>query len=239
MNVYWTVDHQHIPGALNVETPELVLKNKPVSETSYNICPAFRDYFHNVYGWKAIDSFSLEKSVNGNEYISNRRNLINMDKRSPEWMAKYVDVRSVNEQVISLYQQDVSFVTDSPSLKMSLENPSFEDNEFTSSCYVIPGTIDIGNYFRLFELAFRIKKNHSVAAFDAGDIICYFKFHTPEKINFKRYFMSEKLREYNFMIQDIKSTFTPSPRPLSFFYAKYKKFNLKRKIMKEIKKNLI
>ena len=226
MNVYWTVDHTRILGALNAQTPELVTKNKPVSETGYNVCPAFNDYLHNVYGWKAIDTFSLEKSVDGNEYIYNGRN-------------QDIAIRSVDEQVISLYQQVVSFVTDNPSLKMSLENPSLEDNEFTSSCYVIPGTIDIGKYYRCLELAFRIKKNHSRAAFNAGDIICYFKFHTPEKINFKQYFMSEKLREYNFMIQDIKSTFQSSPRLLSFFYDKYKKFNLKSKVMKEIKKNLI
>ena len=242
MNVYWTLDHHRIPGILNAQTPESVTKNTLVSETGYNVCPAFNDYFHNVYGWKAIDSLSLEKSVDGNGYISNRRNNRPQkifDSPSQEWMDRNVMVRSVEEQVISLYQQTVSFVTDSPSLKMSLENPSFEDNEFTSSCYVIPGTIDIGKYYRFLELAFRIKKNHSRVAFDVGDIICYFKFHTPEKINFKQYFLSDKLREYNLMIQGIKSTFTPSPRPLSFFYDKYKKFNLKNKIMKEIKKNLI
>jgi hypothetical protein len=238
MNVYWTVDHYKILGALNIQAPELAIKNQPISETGYNVCPAFNDYFHNVYGWKAIDAFSMEKSVDGNEYISKRRIPLSQGV-SQELMDRNIMVRSVEEQVISLFQQTVSFVTDSPSLKMSLENPSFEDNEFTSSCYVIPATIDIGKYYRFLELAFRIKKNHSQAAFDAGDIICYFKFHTPDKINFKQYFMSEKLREYDLMIQDIKSTFTPSPRPLSFFYEKYKKFNLKSKIMKEIKENLI
>jgi hypothetical protein len=228
MDVYWTLDHKRMMGVLNVQEPELVLKNKPVSETGYNLCPAFRDYFHNVYGWKALYPYSLEKSVDGNEYIPNT------DKQN-SWESY---VRSVDEQLISLYQA-IYFVTDSPSLKMSQENPSFEDNKFTSSCYMIPGTLDIGKYYRGLDLAFRIKENHSRAAFDAGDIIYYLRFHTTEKINFKQYFMSDKLREYNMMISEIKSKYALSPRPLSFFYERFKRFNLKSKIMKEIKENLI
>ena len=233
MDVYWTIDHKIIRGVLNAQTPELVLKNKPISETGYNICPAFRDYFHNVYGWKAISDYSLERSVDG-QYV--------YDAHNPGFWKYYV--QSVDEQAISIYQA-VSFVTDSPSLKVSQENPYFEDNKFTSSCYVIPGTIDIGKYYRCLDFAFRIKENHSRAAFDEGDIIYYLRFHTPEKINFKQYFMSDKLREYDTMIQEIKFSWAKviahasSPRPLSFFYDKYKKFNLKSKVMKEIKENLI
>ena len=233
MNVYWTIDHKRIFGALNAQTPELVLKNKPISETRYNVCPAFTSYFHNVYGWKAMSDYSLERSVDG-QYV--------YDAHNPGFWKYFV--QSVDEQAISIYQA-VSFVTDSPSLKVSQENPYFEDNKFTSSCYVIPGTIDIGKYYRCLDFAFRIKENHSWAAFDEGDIIYYLRFHTPEKINFKQYFMSDKLREYDTMIQEIKFSWAKviahasSPRPLSFFYDKYKKFNLKNKIMKEIKENLV
>jgi hypothetical protein len=230
MNVYWTIDHQKIEGALNVPTPELVLKNKPISETRYNTCPAFKDYFHNVYGWKALYAYSLEKSVDGHEYVP--------DAHNQEFMNRNIILRSVDEQVFSLFQA-VSFVTDSPSLKMSQEHPYFEDNKFTSSCYVIPGTMDIGKYYRGLDWVFRIKENHRRVALDEGDIIYYLRFHTSEKINLKQYFMNDKLREYDKMITEIKASFISSARPLSFFYEKYKKFNLKSKIMKEIKENLI
>ena len=209
MDVYWSIDHKLWRGALNVQTPELVLKNKPISETRYNTCPAFKDYFHNVYGWKAMYAYSLEKS--GHEYIP--------DVHNQEFMDRNIIVRSVEEQVISIFQA-VSFVTDSPSLKLSQENPSFEDNKFTSSCYVIPGTMDIGKFYRGLDLAFRIKENHRRVAFDEGDIIYYLRFHTPEKINLKQYFMNDKLREYDSMIKEIKASFISSARPLSFFYEK-------------------
>jgi len=231
MDVYWSIDHTIMLGALNVQTPELVLKNKPISEAGYNVCPAFIDYFHNVYSHKSLHTHSLEKSVDGKDYVSDIY-------PSQEFFNKNILIRSVNDQVISI-QQMTSFVTDSPSLKLSIEHPYFEDNKFTSSCYIIPGTMDIGKYYRSVDFAFRIKENHSRAAFDAGDIIYYLRFHTPEKINLKQYFMNDKLREYQQMIQEIRASYTSLPRPLSFFYDKYKKFNLKSKILKEIKENLI
>tara|TARA_Y100000310_G_scaffold340512_1_gene436550 strand:- start:1255 stop:1974 length:720 start_codon:yes stop_codon:yes gene_type:complete len=239
MDVYWTIDHKIIINALSAQTPELVLKNKPRSETGYNSCPAFIDYFHNVYGWKAMYAYSLETSVDGHEHITDSYNCgCNWDSDVHNQRAAITNVRSVDEQLINIVLA-VSFVTDSPSLQMSMENPYFEDNKFTSSCYVIPGTMDIGKYYRGLDLDFRIKENHNRAAFDEGDIIYYLRFHTPEKINFKQYFMSDKLREYGIMIGEMKSSFSSSPRPLSFFYDKYKKFNLQSKIMKEIKENLI
>jgi hypothetical protein len=233
MDVYWSIDHKRMESALNVQTPELVLKNKPMSETRYNICPAFKDYFHNVYGWKAMYAYSLEKSGDRHDYVSNFPYAF---EDNQEAMNRNIHIRSVDEQVISISQY-VLFVTDRPSLLLSQENPSFEDNKFTSSCYVIPGTLDIGKYFKALDFAFHIKKNHSKSAFDEGDIIYYLRFHTPEKINFKQYFMNDKLREYEDMINGMKAPF--SAKPLSFFYGKYKKFNLKSKILKEIKNNII
>lgn len=234
MDVYWSIDHGEMRGALGVQTPELVLKNKPVSEAGYNVCPAFRDYFYNVYAWKSLYTHSLEKSVDGQEYTSD----IYPDQ---EFFDNNINIRSVNDQVISLRQM-TSFVTDSPSLKLSQEHPYFEDNKFTSSCYVIPGTMDIGKYYRRLDFPFHIKKGHNRFAFDEGDIIYYLRFHTPEKINLKQYLMNDKLREYHAMVEELKfsSVSSPSsPRPLSFFYDIAKKYNLKSKIMKEIKENLV
>ena len=230
MNVYWTVDHRRAIGALRVQTPELVLKNKPVSEVGYNVCPAFRDYFHNVYGWKSLHTHSLEKSVDGRGYTS--------DIHNQEFFDNNIQIRSVAEQLISITQM-TSFVTDSPSLKMSIEHPYFEDNKFTSSCYLIPGIMDIGKYYRRLDCAFYIKEGHNKCAFDEGDTIYYLRFHTPEKIHFKQYFMNDKLREYHDMVEEIKEFSTSSPRPLSFFYGISKKYKLKSKVLKEIKENLV
>lgn len=233
MNVFWSIDHRKAIGSLRVQTPELVLKNKPVSAVGYNVCPAFRDYFHNVYGWKSVYTYSLEKRVDvrGIEVYAS-------DMHNQEFFDNNVHIRSIEEQILSIIQM-TSFITDSPSLKMSIEHPYFEDNKFTSSCYVIPGVMDIGKYYRRLDFAFHIKEGHSKCAFDEGDIIYYLRFHTPEKIHFKQYFMTDKLREYHDMVEELKVYSISTPRPLSFFYDIAKKYKLKSRILKEIKENLV
>ena len=54
MNIYWAVDNSKAIGSLRAEEVETVYKNlfkdKDTSELQYNRCPAFKDYFNNVYG---------------------------------------------------------------------------------------------------------------------------------------------------------------------------------------------
>ena len=51
--------------------------------------------------------------------------------------------------------------------------------------------------------------------------------------------MTDRLREYQNMITDIKQYSKSVSRPISFFYELYKKSNLKNKILKEIRENLV
>ena len=234
MNVYWTLDHSKVVGSLRVKEIEPVLKNlnKNISKlgyrSGYNRCPAFRDYFHNVYGWRSLYTYSIREE--NNTYKS--------DLYNQEFYDRHITIRSVKEKLISFYQY-VSFVSDSPSLELSLEHPYFEDNKFTATCYVVPGILDIGKYYRFLDFAFHIKKDYNTFSVDEGDILYYLRFHTKEKIKFKQYYMTDKLREYQHMITDIKEFSVSAPRPISFFYEIYKKSNLKNKILKEIKENLV
>tara|TARA_R110000824_G_scaffold238121_2_gene426864 strand:+ start:318 stop:998 length:681 start_codon:yes stop_codon:yes gene_type:complete len=226
MDIYWSLDHRQAIGALRVGEIEPVLKNKPVAE--YRKCPAFRDYFHNVYGWKSLYTYSLRRD--GDSFKS--------DLYDQDFFDRFFWIRSVDDQLLS-FQQGVSFITDSSSLKLSIEHPYFEDSKFTSSCYTIPGTLDIGRYYRRLDFAFHIKKDHDTFAVDEGDILFYLRFHTEEKINFKQYYMTDKLREYQAMITDVKWFVVPPTRPLKYFYQLYEKSNLRTRILKEIKRNLV
>ena len=228
MNVYWSIDHKEAVGALRGHTPEPVLKNKRIQEVEYHACPAFRDYYHNVYGVSSLYTYSLE--LDGQQF---KTDLYNQD-----FYDNNVMVRSVEHKLLSIKQR-ITFITDSPSLKMSQEHQSFEDNKFTESCYTISGIIDIGKYYRNLDFAFHLKDAHNKVEFSEGDIIYYLRFHTDEKINFKQYFINDKLREYRDMIDDIRMFSPIHNRPLNFFYDIFKRNNLKDKIIKEIKENLV
>ena len=115
-----------------------------------------------------------------------------------------------------------------------------QDNKFTATCYVVPGILDIGKYYRFLDFAFHIKKEYNTFEIDEGDTQLYLRFHTKEKIRFKQYYMTDRLREYAFMVEHIKEfSSNKTSRPLSYFYKIYKKSNLKNRILKEIKGNLV
>jgi hypothetical protein len=233
MNVYWSIDNKRVKGSLRAEKIEPVyknlFKNRNASELQYTRCPAFKDYFNNVYALKALYTYKL---VNNGEQIL-----------SPLYDQDFFDsnirIFSVEEQLISLHPHTI-FVTDSPSLEMSVEHPHFEDNKFTKTCYAIPGIVDIGKYYRFLDFAFHIKKEHNTFEIDEGDTQLYLRFHTKETIKFKQYYMTDRLREYAFMVEHIKEHIVSKAlRPLSYFYAIFKKSNLKKRILEEIKRNLV
>ena len=85
-----------------------------------------------------------------------------------------------------------------------------------------------------------IKKEYNTFEIDEGDVQLYLRFHTKEKIKFKQYYMTDRLREYAFMVEHIKeTTANKALRPLSYFYGIYKKSNLKNRTLKEIDENLV
>ena len=233
MNVYWSVDNKRVFGSLRAEEPILIyknlFKNRNSSELQYNRCPAFKDYFNNVYGMKSLYSYKLIQE--GTQF------------KSPLYGQDFFDTNvrifSTEEKLISLHPHTI-FVTDSPSLEMSIEHPYFEDNKFTKTCYTIPGTVDIGKYYRFIDFDFHIKKEYNTFEIDEGDTQLYLRFHTKEKIQFKQYYMTDRLREYSFMVEHIKErSASKALRPLSYFYKIYKNSNLKKRILKEIKENLV
>ena len=233
MNIYWAVDNSKAIGSLRAEEVETVYKNlfkdKDTSELQYNRCPAFKDYFNNVYGMKSLYTYKLTKE--GEQYTSSLYD--------QEFFDRHIHVHSAKEKVISFHQYTI-FITDSPSLEMSVEHPYFEDNKFTKTCYAIPGIVDIGKYYRFLDFAFHIKKEYNTFEIDEGDTQLYLRFHTKEKIRFKQYYMTDRLREYAFMVEHIKEfSSNKTSRPLSYFYKIYKKSNLKNRILKEIKGNLV
>jgi hypothetical protein len=111
-----------------------------------------------------------------------------------------------------------------------------EDNNITKKCICIPGTLDIGKWFRTTDFAFFLKKEYDSFDIKEGEIYQYIKFHTNEKIIFKQFKINTKLREYLRDINNAKNSRILKPRHLNEYYEMFKN---KKQIIKEIKSNLI
>jgi hypothetical protein len=192
-------------------------------EADISKCPSVKEAMKNVYGLRSMFdySFSLEKD----SFYSNM-----------------FDQNFLNTHVVRRSEKLFSFVhtyiffTEEKSLKMTGQMfPFLEDNFASNSCLIFPGSFDIGKWFRNTEFAFFLKDGVDHFSIKEDDIYMYIKFHTDEKIVFKKFIPTEKIK---FM-----STSTNCLNRFSFYPKKlddyYKNLTFKNKILKEIKENLV
>jgi hypothetical protein len=128
------------------------------------------------------------------------------------------------------------FFTDDASLKMTVgQFPFLEDNNITKRCAILPGTFDIGKWFRPIDFSFYLKKEYNEFTITEDEIYSYITFHTDQTINLKQFYPSPTIKQH---LSDVllSKRYLVGKKTLENFYSM---FRTKRLILNEIKKNLI
>jgi len=233
ITIYWGVNTSYFPEGISVEAPIAILqklireripKNSP-SPMSYDKCPSIIDELTNLYGLKPFCDYTLKfgKEVTSSEY-------------DQKFFEKVIRVRSIKGNLFELMLNFV-FFTEDPSLEMSLLPAYLEDNSVSNSTIIIPGKIDIGKYFRSLSVAFHMKKKCNKLLLRRKEIFHYVKFHTKEKIRFKQFLWTPEIDQMNFLMMSAKNRKYDFVK-LDYYYNIFKRFNFKKKILKNIKENL-
>jgi hypothetical protein len=128
--------------------------------------------------------------------------------------------------------------TEEPSLLATITPSYYEDNKFNSSSILIPGSLDIGKYFRNLECAFHIRKGLNTMEIEEGDIYMYVNFNTTQKVEFKEFLWTTQLDEYLRTVLESKQYRAKNFKPLNYFYNIFSRLGLKKRIITEIKNNL-
>jgi hypothetical protein len=227
--VYWACTEEEW---MRAKEPEPIykkfLKNLEDKSTTIELCPSIKDYMKNIFSLKSLYEYYFEIIDNENKVFS--------DLYDQKFFDKHVIVRSEKEKLFSFTQHFI-FFTEENSLKMSAGVlPFLEDNQITNRCIPIPGTFDIGKWFRLTEFAFYLKNNYNRFEIKEDDVFQYIKFDTEEKIIFKQFYVNEKIRKHVEEVIRAKNYRINKYRQLQNYYLM---FNHKKEIIKEIKNNLI
>lgn len=229
VNVYWSFIDQEW---MRVVKPESVRKSfyekrfhEESPHTSYHKCPFVFDHLENIYSLHSPYDYSFK--IEGSE--------ISTSLYSQEFFNRHVVVRSVKNKLFSFYLPFV-FFTEEKSLEMNLRYPYMENNNITQRCSTFEGTIDIGKYFRNLDFTFFIKDPFEEFIINQGEIFEYVKFNTKEKIIFKKFIPTDKIKMYLDSVSDAKNNQKFSFRSPSFYYDK---FSIKKAVLKEIKNNLV
>jgi hypothetical protein len=233
INVYWAcMEEEWIkatePESVSKRFYNLGIKNKLSSAgDAINYCPVFNKSLKNTYAIKSIYDYSFK--IQDNQCIS------------PHYNQKFFDdhvlIRSLDKKFFS-FTNGYIFFTEEDSLMMdAYQYPVFEENEITKRCMIIPGSFDIGKYFRNLEFAFILKKDFDEFVVNDKDVLYYLKFHTEEKINFKEFKMNEDLMKMTRQVRMVNA-FTSNRKDISIDLW-YNKFRGKKYILNKIKENLI
>ena len=227
--VYWACTEDEW---LRAKEPESVYKNfiKKIKNKKTNIesCPSIKNYANNTFSIKSIYSYNFE--------ILNKTEGAFSNLYDQNFFDKHVLVRSQIDKLFS-FTQGFVFFTEKKSLNMSAGIlPYLEDNDINKKCIVIPGTFDIGKWFRPIDFAFYLKNNYNDFEIKEEEIFQYIKFDTNEKIIFKQFKFNEKLNKYLLDIINAKNFRTKKTKNLEDYYLMLKH---KKHIINEIKNNLL
>jgi hypothetical protein len=196
-------------------------KNNP--GTCLNYCPVFNSNLQNLFTLRSLYEYEFtagEDSVSTPYY-------------DETFYRNHVDVRDFKLKFFSFKNRYIFFAEESLDVTF-YEFPSLEDNNITQRCMPIPGKFNIGKWFRNTEFAFYLRKGYDTFKIDRDEIYSYIRFHTDEKIVFKQFRWSDKMKEYN--NDGFKLNFHGYVKSIENYY---KAFKNKKLILKEIKDNLL
>jgi hypothetical protein len=229
INVYWAYAGARWQLA---EEPELVssiyykkrMWDPNDLKTQVSFCPAIKKPFENLFAMKSLYDYEFEVTPDG----------VRTKMYDREFFEKQVVIRSLENRFFS-YSQNFMFFTDEPSLEVTFGiSPYLEDNNVVQRCMQIPGSLNIGKWFRATDMPFYLRKDYNSFKIERGEIYNYVQFHTSEKINFKQFRFTDNLEKM--MDEGFALNFNRYMKTLENYY---KAFKNKKFILREIKENLV
>lgn len=216
---------------MKAEEPSSIMKKikeyEKINKTDFLFCPAVRDANKNTFCLKFPYTYNIKKSSEQNSFYT--------DHRDQKFFNDHVLIRNLEKNFISILNNFI-FFTEEKELKITSQiQPYLENNEINEKTINIPASYDIGKWFRPLEWAFFLKDGCDEINFKEGDIYQYIKFDTDEKIIFKKFIPSETIHFMAKSCIEANNSFPEKKRSLSQYYNL---FNIKKKILKEIKENL-
>lgn len=228
ITVYWACLEDE---TLRAKEPQPIYNKILLKESTKNsgllFCPGFKDYTKNIFGLQSL--YDYEFTIENNQVFSKTYD--------QNFYDIHMVVRSIEDKLFSFCQRFIFFTEEDELLMSANMQPFFEENSISERCMLVPGTFDIGKWFRNIDFAFYLKNNFNTFNINEGDIFQYIKFHTNKKIIFKQFYMDDFLEKQYQNVLDSKKNREPGVfRNLSSYYSLARN---KKNIIKAIKKNII
>jgi len=234
--VYWShplaEHHLKFQNILNNVKHFNVPNTEPnASKINFIKCPFFNSFARKTFNILAPFDYSLISENGELKSFHYDQNFFNNN----------IFVRSNELKLFSFGIMSFLFFTKQNCI-LTCDKSYFSNNDFSISTHVIPGQLNISKWFRAIDLAFIIKNNNQLINIKKGDPLfsVNFNFNNNNKIIFKRFKFTDKLRYYS----DYKKVMNPLIKPklnqlTDFFYESFDNSGIGKIILKEIDNNLM
>jgi len=201
-------------------------------------CPAVRETMESVYIIRNPTDSDANIEFDENKVITG----VTQDQmRESPHLARYSTVEStmahlpsINNQILFVYNFPMLFFSTTP-LMMRLTSPWFGNAPHLKYGAVIPGTFDIGRWFRPLNFEFNLWDDVTRFEIKAEEPLAYVEFATDKKIVFTRFECSQKLFDLS---NDMILNRRPKLKTLASRYDMFDKNPMRNLILNELAKNI-
>ena len=120
---------------------------------------------------------------------------------------------------------------------MESMHPFMHNTPVSKYGFYVPGGFDISQWFRPLEYAFQMWENCNDFKISQNDPLMYVRFNTLEKVELKKFYLTPELFDLSMSCVRIKSYWRQ--RNLGKLYDIFTQSKIQKKIIEEIKKNLM
>lgn len=249
INIYWTTT----TGLWSTKNPipaiDILTKNKikrhdkEIDQNSIYSCPAFRNYFNNIFSIKSAISDKCEWPDN---YLKNIYD--KLEKEEKDTLIRLENFYnllpfharnkpSIPDYLLIGYKIGLIFFSDE-SLEAKFFAPNFPPKSPCENALLATGTYNIGEWFRPFNLEYFIPNVSKIFNIKENDDLFYIEFLTNKKLNFIKFNFTEDLKKICSRFS-FSASIDGRKKSLEDRYDILKEIYPKEFILEEIKKNIL
>ncbi len=208
---------------LTVEPPVRIMQtlHKESGESSYKACTGAKNLFQNTFVIKS--PFDVDASiVDGVVYEPNQ--LVSLRKPT------YANAYSID--------YDFNWVFFSEESVEIVQTPPYMHSTQASEYGILAsGSFDISKWFRTINLTYNLHQGVNTFNTKKDEPLCYIDFRTKKRVILKQFELTHDLHSLAFAAAELKQFFPFES--LETLYNRFTRSNRHKKVMQEIRKNLL
>lgn len=233
LTVYWACERSNWGASPVLVAPPTTPALKEMSGSKFSQhsleqikrCPSFRKYYHNCFCVKSPVGATIK--ANG-DIISH--GVDNDDELVRAFFSGSEDTVVFTDPRLLFFSEEPCDVT---TIQASLST-----GDVACKTQVISGVMDISQWYRIIHPAFVRPTNEDVTI-RPDDTLMYLKFNTDKKIKFVEYTPTEELAYISRIMHSVKNHNSFMYKSIQNYYDAFKRRSMAKKILKEIKANIV